>query len=148
MFHWVGPISDRNQYLYKLRSREDIVVNSIEDAKKYKLGAVYGTAVTDFLLSKGLKPYKVPNHDQTVKMLLAGRLDLIIHLDYSLAYISKKLGKNFSKFEPVLLVDGSKKYYIVLNKDCSPIIVERFQHSFNKLVNSGGLREMQNKYLK
>ena len=148
MFHWIGPISNRNQYLYKLRSRDDIVVNSMEDAKKYKLGAVYGTAVTELLLSKGLKPYEVPNHDQTLKMLLVGRLDLIVHLDYSLAYMAKKLGEDFSKFEPVLLVDGSRKYYIVLNKDSSPSIVEKFQNSFDKLVFSGGLRKMQEKYLK
>ncbi len=147
MFHWIGPISDRNQYIYKLRSRKDIVVNSIDDAKKYNLGAVMGTAITDLLITEGLKPREVYNHDETVKLLLHGRLDLIVHLDYSLAYIAKGLGVEFSTFEPVLLVDGSKKYYIVINKNSSPSIIEKFQASFKKLVHSGGLSEIQQKYL-
>ncbi len=146
-FHLIGPVSDRNQYLYKLKSRKDIVVNSIEDAKKYVIGAVYGTAITDLLLSKGLKPHKVAKHDQTVKMLLKGRIDLVVHLDYSLACIAKSLGEKYSTFEPVLLVDGSKKYYIAINKYSSPSVIENFENSFKKLKNSGALSKIQEKYL-
>lgn len=148
MFHWIGPVSDRNQYLFKLKSRQDIVLNSMEDAKKYKVGAVYGTAITDMLLSKGIQPYKVAKHDQTVKMLLAGRLDLVVHLDYSLAYIARKLGVSYSTFEPVLLVDGTHKYYVVLNKDSTLWLVEKFETSFKKLVDNGELTKIQQKYLK
>ena len=146
-FHLIGPLSDRKQYLYKLRSRKDVVINSIEDAKKYQIGAVSGTAVTELLLSKGLKPYEVPNHDQTIKMLMAGRLDLVIHLDYSLAHIAKTMGVEFSIFEPVLLLDGSKKYYIAINKNSSPTIIEKFRSSFKKLVDTGELGRIQQKYL-
>ena len=146
-FHLIGPVSDRKQYLYKLASRKDIVVNSIEDAKKYQIGAVSGTAVTDLILSKGLRPYEVPNHDQTIKMLLAGRLDLVVHLDYSLAHIAKNIGVEFSTFEPVLLFDDSEKYYIALNKDSSPSIVKKFRRSFKKLEDSGELTKIQQKYL-
>lgn len=147
MFHWIGPISDRNQYLYKLKSRKDIVVSSINDAKKYVLGAVHETAVTKLLLSKGLKPTTVHSHDQTVKMLLLGRLDLAVHLDYSLAFIAKELGLKFSTFEPVLLIDSSKQYYIAVNKDSSPLIIEKLNTSFKKLEGSGDLTRIQQKYL-
>ncbi len=147
-FHLVGPISDRNQYFYRLKSRKDIVVNSIEDAKKYQIGSVYGTAVTDLMISKGLKPHRVTNHDQTIKMLLKGRLDLAIHLDYSFAYIVNSIGEDMSTFEAVFLFDSSEKYYIAINKDSSPLIVDKFLKSFKKLVDEGGLSKIQQRYLR
>lgn len=148
MFHWIGPISDRNIYLYKLKRRSEITVDTIEDAKRYIIGSVIDTATTDLLLSKGAKPHIVPHHDKTVKMLLVGHLDLVPHLEYSLAFIAKKFKAKFSDFEPVLLLDGSKKYYIVLNKDSSPSIVKKFRTSFKKLKANSGLTKIQQKYLK
>lgn len=36
-FNWIGPIADRQQALYKLKQREDIQVDTLEDVKKYRL---------------------------------------------------------------------------------------------------------------
>ncbi len=55
LFHWIGPIADRNIYLFKLKSRTDIILNSIEDVKKYRVGSVIEAASGDFLESKGIR---------------------------------------------------------------------------------------------
>ena len=147
LFHWIGPVSDRNIYLFKLKNRKDVVVNSLEDAKKYNVGAVRATASNDLLKANGIKTELVADYIQNVKKLLKGRVDLILDLDYSVASLVKKIGSSYSKLETALLVDSSKKYYIVLHKDTSPKTVTALQNSFKKLKESGGLKKIQDKYL-
>ena len=147
LFHWIGPVSDRNIYLFKLRSRTDIVVNSWEDVKKYEVGSLIAGASTENLESHGIRPQKEPTIEQNVNKLLAGRVDLTDLLDYSLAFIAKQQGVPYATFEKVWLADDSKKYYVVLNKKTSPKIVDALQNSFEKMKKNGKLQEILNKYL-
>ena len=91
-FKWIGPVSDRNIYFYKLKSRSDIIINKLSDAKKYNVGTVINTANSEYLESKGFKLKKVPNYIQNMYKLLNGRVDLIDSLDYTVAYLAKKEG--------------------------------------------------------
>ncbi len=147
LFHWIGPVADRNIYLFKLKSRTDIILKSIEDAKKYRVGSVIGAASGDFLESKGISLERVPRYSQNLHKLLLDRIDLSDSSDYSFAFMAKQAGVSFSKFERALLVDGSKKYYLVLSKGTSPMIVNALQKSFKKLKESGKIKRIQNKYL-
>ncbi len=147
LFHWIGPISDRNIYLFRLKRQKEIVVESLEDAKHYTIGTVINTASTQYLKSLGMKVREVVNYEQAVRMMLLGRVGLLPATDYSLAYLAKKVGSSYSEFENVLLLDGSKKYYLVLHKDTSMVIVTALQKSFDKLKKSGVLKEIQSKYL-
>ena len=147
LFHWIGPVSDRNVYLYKLKSRTDIRVKTLEDAKKYIVGSVPDTAATQYLESAGFELEKVPHYQLNVLKLLEGRVDLVVGTDYGLAYIAKKIGASYSEFEAAFLLDGSKQYYIVLNKDSSPAIVKAFQNSFRKFQESGELEKIRKQYL-
>ncbi len=76
LFHWIGPIADRNIYLFKLKSRTDIKLKSVEDAKMYEVGSVIAAASGDFLESKGVKVRRVSRYKQNLYMLLKGRIDL------------------------------------------------------------------------
>lgn len=55
LFLWVGPLNSSNSYLYKLKSREDILVGTIEDAKKYSIGIQRDGVYTDVLTKLGFK---------------------------------------------------------------------------------------------
>ncbi len=147
LFHWIGPVSDRTIYLFKLSSRKDIQVSSWEDIQHYNVGSLIGGASTENLESHGIHTDKVSNIALNVKKLLAGRLDLIDMLDDSLAHIAKQEGEPLAQFEKVWLADQSKKYYIALNKNTPPSIVARLQSSFLSLENNGTLKTIQNKYL-
>ncbi|WP_163832658.1 substrate-binding periplasmic protein [Spartinivicinus ruber] len=149
LFHWIGPISDRNIYIYKLKKRQDIKASSLEEIKSkgYTIGTVIGTAATEQLKSEGLNVTETVNYEQTVHMILLGRTDLVVFLEYSLAFLAKQAGSNYAEFEKILLLDGSKKYYIVIQKNTDPNIVERLQQSFDKLKSSGTLTEIQRQYL-
>ncbi len=53
LFKWVGPIAPRSIVIYKLKKRNDIIVNSLEDAKKYTVGTIRGYAAEKTLISQG-----------------------------------------------------------------------------------------------
>ncbi|MDE1462879.1 substrate-binding periplasmic protein [Spartinivicinus poritis] len=150
LFHWIGPISDRNIYIYKLKRRKDIQASSLEEIKTkgYSIGTVIGTAATEQLKSANLKITETVNYEQNVRMLLLDRIDLIVFLEYSLAYLAKKADSQYGNFEKLFLLDSSKKYYIVIQKDTAPDIVKKLQQSFIRLKHSGKLAEIQKRYLK
>ncbi len=147
LFHWIGPFADRNIYLFKLKSRTDIKLKSVEDAKKYEVGGVIATASGDFLESKGVTVRRVPKYTQNLYKLLKGRIDLADASDYSFAFMCKQEGISFSKFEKALLVDGSIKYYLVLSKNTSSTIIGAIKKSFKKIKKSGRLKIINDKYL-
>jgi polar amino acid transport system substrate-binding protein len=52
-FQWIGLMAKRNYHLYRLKSRKDIVIQSLEDAKQYRIGVLRGDVRTDYLRSQG-----------------------------------------------------------------------------------------------
>ncbi|MEI8631015.1 hypothetical protein P4S72_00655 [Vibrio sp. PP-XX7] len=55
LFKWVGPIAPYNVYLFKLKARSDIIVNTLEDVKKYRIGGAYQDVKQLYLVSQGIK---------------------------------------------------------------------------------------------
>ena len=53
LFKWIDIISPYEVYFYKLKSRKDISIKNLEDAKKYRIGGVNNDIRTQYLLGKG-----------------------------------------------------------------------------------------------
>lgn len=81
LFKWVGPFAPRLVYLFKLKKRADIVLNTLEDAKKYKIGVVRDDATTQLLLQNGFEVNTqldiVPTEDINQRSYLPGGLTLL-----------------------------------------------------------------------
>jgi len=146
LFYWIGPVSDRHMYFFKLRKRTDIHVNSIDDVKKYQVGTVYKTAANDFLVKHKIKVQLAPRFNLNILKLLAGRIDLVLDADFAFKSRVKELNKDYLAFDKIFLADSSKKYYIVLNKKTDLKIVNALQHSFDKMKQQGLLKSIQKKY--
>jgi polar amino acid transport system substrate-binding protein len=146
LFHWIGPVSDRNIYIYKLASRRDIVIHSWDDIKHYKVGSLLAGASTQNIQAHGIKPEKSETVAINFKKLLYGRVELVDMLDLSVAYFSRKHGLSPGFIEKVWLADNGKKYYIALHKETSPETVRLLQASFEKMRANGVLAKIQQKY--
>ena len=89
LFKWIGPIFYQNIYLVKLKNRTDIVLTSLEDAKRYRLGVMNQDSSHHFLLSQGFEKRvnldTTPSETLNVKKLFTGRIDLLVQNDISLA---------------------------------------------------------------
>ncbi len=77
--HWIGPIGRASAvYFYKLESRTDVVLNNIEDAKKYTIGVLRGDYVEDLLTTMGFKQINRTSYfKQNVLKFLNKRFDLL-----------------------------------------------------------------------
>ncbi|WP_163133241.1 ABC transporter substrate-binding protein [Agarivorans sp. Alg241-V36] len=152
LFKWVGPIVPAQpMYFYKLRSRSEINISSLEDAKQYTVGVVRNVANHKFLLKQGFEEGKniaaVTNPQQNLKKLLAGRIDLLIGSELTLAMQMKELGASMQEIEPSFNPIETKAGYIGFNLQTSDETIQRLQHALDSLQEDGTVKEIQNKYI-
>lgn len=81
-FHWIGPVAhDIAVGIHCLASRNDIQVHSVQDALKYKFGAIRGGSIHTLLLAQGFTEGVNLELSVTTEGLLqklfAGRIDLV-----------------------------------------------------------------------
>ena len=86
-FKWVGVIAPVNIYFCKLADRDDIVIETVADAGKYRIGAVRDDYTTQYLESQGLSDALDISNSYllNVRKLLGGRVDLICVDELTLA---------------------------------------------------------------
>lgn len=152
LFKWVGPLAPRTLFLFKLKTRDDIKINSLEDAKKHRIGVVIKGAFSQNLISKGFVVGKninqVSNEEQNIKMLFLGRIDLIGNVELYMAYELKSLGLDFTQLEKVYEFPDNSSYYMAFNKKTPDTIVNSFQKALDELKQDGTYQKIAEKYLK
>ena len=151
LFNWIGPISRRQIFLFKLRARKDIEVSTLADARNYRIGAVREMAATQQLLRQGFQLDEnldlAPTDESNVKKLFLHRVDLIITLDWSAYFLAKQIGHSAAELEPVLLLDNSHAYYFALSKQSDATLTDRLNQAFDKVRASGQLDNLRSKYM-
>ncbi len=152
LFHWVGPIISRATYLYKLRTRTDIHVTKLEEAKVYQVGAVRGFASEQDLFDAGFEIGKnlqnVTRPIQNVRKLFAGRIDLVASEEFPILYYVKQLGHRPDELVRVLEFKFSGDFYYAFNINTDKNLVERFQNAFDKVKAEGIYDEIIAKYIR
>ena len=147
LFHWIGPISDRNFCLYKLKSRTDISIKTWDDLKKYSVASLEDGAGTKEIEDHGILVYKTRDLKQSFNMAVNKRADLMGSMDYAMYYFknSEKLKGDFVK---AFTVNNTSKYYIALNINTDPGLVRSIKSSFEIIKSNGILDKIKSKYLK
>lgn len=75
LFKWVGPIA-KNDWVFFAREDSPIVLTSLEDAKKYRVGTYQGDAKEEFLIAQHFTVESTPSDDQNPHKLANNRIDL------------------------------------------------------------------------
>ena len=114
LFDWYCPISEPLEIsLLKLRTRNDIKVNELSDAKRFTLGVVRNDYANQFLQSKGFSDGQnlLESTDElaNLRQLLSGKIDLVVQVKESLDFRLEKLGHSGNEVEIALQsIDGKK----------------------------------------
>ncbi|MDP2575446.1 transporter substrate-binding domain-containing protein [Vibrio penaeicida] len=146
-FKWVGPIFENEVNLYKLKSRQDIWVNSLTDLNNYSVGSGRNDQKTRFLLSKGIEVNQVSVEHQNIQKLFIGRIDIIAYQSGRLFYDVKQLNYNFEKIEKITNIpEMSKDAFMAFHIDTSDEVVRRFQEGLNAIRESGEHAEILRKW--
>ncbi len=153
LFKWVGPITPpSNSFLYKLKKRKNIIINSLEDAKQYNIGVVNRDSMHQYLLTNGFEEGKnfelVPKDILNLWKIFSNRIDLIIWTELTLPIKAKEIDLPYNQLEKVFLLWKDKEgYYLAFSKRTSNAIVERARTAFDQIRIEGKIESAVERYL-
>lgn len=140
-------------YLFSPKSRSDISVKTLEDAKKYRTGVTRKSSTHDFLLSKGFEEgvNLFPVKSEVQNALKADpsikRIDLTTGDKLSLAMWVKEAGlpSDFWKEEVFLF---KQDFYMAFGQKTSDNLVRKVSEAFKQIKADGTFDAIMEKYNK
>lgn len=147
-YKWVGVIASIDFYLFALKEREDITINKLNDAKNYHIAVALGDAQEHFFSRHNFPNlHRVPSHEQAMKMLIKGRIDLWPISDFSGYYYLNKNNLKSNRIRKVYkLNEKSDVMYMAFGTKTSDEVVEKFRTALEKIKKNGIYDEILRKY--
>ncbi|MFJ4197617.1 substrate-binding periplasmic protein [Pseudomonas sp. NPDC089534] len=143
LFKWVGPIGP-DDWIMLARADSKITLETLNDARKYKIGAYKGDAIAETLTKQGLKPSVVLRDQDNAKKLVSGQIDLWATGDPAGRYLARQDGVTGLK---TVLRFNSAQLYLALNKDVPDETVARLQAALDQMRKDGVVDEIMGRYL-
>jgi len=125
LFKYAGVVFNVYPYLYKLKTRKDIHVKNLEDAKKYQIGVVREDIKQKVLDNLGFKNLEVAtSHELNFKKFIGNREDLIASSEIMLKTQLKEANLSYDIVEKVYkLKEIDSNRYLAFKKDTPDEIV-------------------------
>lgn len=144
LFKWVGEINTSKVVVYCLKAHP-IEVHSLEDAKKYRLGAIFQDFRYGYLLRRGFVEGKnlesTNSQDLNYAKLKAGRIDLWPMDVAVMGYYVRHAGDDpADTVMPVLdmpELDAETHFSMAFGKKTSDELVEQFRRGLQKIKDDG-----------
>lgn len=144
-FHWIGKLSQSKSFLFRYNGNRDIQLNSLDEAKHYRIGAIGGSYVAQELKRLGFNQLQETTHGrQSMLMLRHNRIDLIATDELVLRHLIDNYNRNakiklevrdFIKVLP--LPDAQNEIFIALSKRSDEALKQQFQQAYDKVKSSG-----------
>jgi polar amino acid transport system substrate-binding protein len=143
LFKWVGPIGP-DDWVMLAKADSTITINSLEQAKQYRIGAYKGDAIAEHLLAEGLEPLTSFRDQENAQKLQEGKIDLWATGDPAGRYLAKQEGvtglKTVLRFETAEL-------FLALNPETPDEVVQKLQKELDKMRQEGFVDKVLNSYL-
>ncbi|MGE8188779.1 substrate-binding periplasmic protein [Pseudomonas sp. NPDC086278] len=143
LFKWVGPIGP-DDWIMLAKADSKISIETLDEARKYKIGAYKGDAIAETLAKQGLKPIVVLRDQDNAKKLINGQIDLWATGDPAGRYLARQEGVNGLK---TVLRFNSAELYLALNKDVPEAVVVKLQAALDQMRKDGVVDEIMGRYL-
>ncbi|MEO4012287.1 substrate-binding periplasmic protein [Pseudomonas rossensis] len=143
LFKWVGPIGP-DDWIMLAKADSKISLESLEQARKYKIGAYKGDAIAETLAKQGLKPIVVLRDQDNAKKLVNGQIDLWATGDPAGRYLARQDGVTGLK---TVLRFNSAELYLALNRQVPDETVAKLQAALDQLRKEGVVDDIMAKYL-
>ncbi|KHK63426.1 MULTISPECIES: substrate-binding periplasmic protein [Pseudomonas] len=142
-FKWVGPIGP-DDWIMLAKADSKIALDSLEQARQYRIGAYKGDAIAETLAKQGLKPMVVLRDQDNARKLVNGQIDLWATGDPAGRYLARQEGVDDLK---TVLRFHSAELYLALNKDVPDDVVARLQAALDELRKEGAVDAIMARYL-
>ncbi|MBV4554504.1 ABC transporter substrate-binding protein [Pseudomonas sp. SWRI102] len=143
LFKWVGPIGP-DDWVMLAKTDSKITLDSLDQARQYKIGAYKGDAIAETLAKQGLNPIVVLRDQDNARKLMNGQIDLWATGDPAGRYLARQEG--VSDLRTVLRFN-SAELYLALNKDVPDEVVARLQNALDELRKEGAVDAIMARYL-
>lgn len=143
LFKWVGPIGP-DDWIMLARADSKINLESLQQARKYKIGAYKGDAIAETLTKQGLAPLVVLRDQDNAKKLVNGQIDLWATGDPAGRYLARQDGVTGLK---TVLRFNSAELYLALNKNVPDEVVKKLQAALDQMRNEGMVDDIMARYL-
>lgn len=143
-FRWAGEFMRIEYHLYKLRSRKDVVVRSLQDAKAYTVGVMRDDVRHQYLQSRGFDKLVVSaRNSDSVRMLLDGRVQLLPLPDTDMVRFSREANIDPAALEKVhTLGELTTGIYMAYSLGTPEQTVARTRQAFEQLKGEGFVDRM------
>ena len=142
LFKWVGVIGSVREYFYKMADRQDIRLSSLDSASKYLSVIPRDDYRHQFLVGKGFKVgrsiHLVNRQEQALRMLYAGRADLVLDDELTLAYELRQLKLDPDKIEAAIYIpEMSVDFEMAFNRQTPDSLVQKVRNGLAAIKASG-----------
>ncbi len=143
LFKWVGPLASTGWVLLAPPG-STLRLDSLEQARQYRIGAYKDDAVSQHLKSKGFAPLNSLRDQENVGKLLKGQIDLWATTDPVGPYLAKQEG--VSGLTTVLRFNDAQ-LFLALNRQTPDEVVKRLQGALDEMKRDGAIEAIMRRYL-
>ena len=144
LFTWVGPLAP-DEWVFLARNDSTIRLNSLADAKKYKVGGYRGDAIAEYLTDEGFDNLDLSFQDKfNAQKLTDGKIDLWASNNYSGLFLAKQEGvSGLRKIYTFDLVD----LFLGLNPNTPKEAVDRLQSALDQMRSDDTIDRIISSYI-
>lgn len=148
-FRWIAQISQRRGMLYRLRSRPDVKLQEVADAKRYLTGVIKDDVSERELVALGLQPgeHLDTSGDYTVllRKFFAGRVQLVAFNSLLVSTILEAYGYSAQDLEPVLTFSNSRPS-MALSLKSEESLARRLRQAWEQMRADGSAAAIANRH--
>ncbi|WP_159816826.1 substrate-binding periplasmic protein [Colwellia sp. 20A7] len=135
LFSWLGPIQKVNYALYGFDNIKLTATDSFETINNFRLAVGRNSAIHQYLVNKKFTNlHPINSSEQSIKMLLADRVDLIPGSDLYFYKTCQNQNLDCSEIKPIFpLKDLEVTLYLAASKNTDIEIIKRIQVAFQKI---------------
>ena len=141
LFNWTCKILESNTWVYRLKKREDIKIEKIEDLKDYKI-SVWRNDYRHQFLEKNLEHRKLfltESDKSAILMVRDERADAFLFNDSNFSIFMKTMNLNPNLFKKVFKINdlSGASLYLATNKESDPNLIKMLKTGLEKSKLSG-----------
>ncbi len=142
LFQWIGKIYAIDSYLVSLKTRQDINISSISNAKKYTVGSIRDDLAENYLISHGFiekkNLYLSSAYPVLWKMLYNKRTDIAFTNSHTWQHEIERTGLDPNKIKIIYKIpDITSELYIAASLSTDKKIVTRLQAALVQIKSDG-----------
>ena len=141
-FQWLGKLLTINSYLVSLKTKKDLNITSINDAKKYSVGSIREDLAEHYLRENGFiegkNLYLSSNYNVLWHMLYSGRTDLAFTNGILWQHELEDSNLDPAKIQFVYQIPSfASDLYLAASLDVDKSVVERIKTALYQIKASG-----------